>query len=41
MIALQDEAKPKTLKEALSPPAAKEWNNAMDEETESTTITQV
>ena len=41
MIALQDEAEPKTLKEALSPPVAKKWNNAMDEDTESTTINQV
>ena len=41
MIALQDEAKLKTLKEALSSPAVKEWNNAMDKEMESMRINQV
>ena len=41
MIAQQNEAKSKTLKNALSSPIAKEWNNALDEEIESIKINQV
>ena len=41
MIAPQNEAEPKTLKEALSFSAAKEWNNTMDEEMELMRINQV
>ena len=41
MVAPQEEAKSKTLKEALSSYATKEWNNMMDEEMESMRINQV
>ena len=41
MIALQDKAEPKSLKEALSSLVAKEWNNVMNEEMESIRINQV